>query len=405
MTPFRNACIHLAMKIKKKLFYLLVSSLPQALRHSFYRKQFARVPLEHPEGLTFEMARSEADLQSAFKLLHDAYVEQGFIEPQPSGMRLIVQHALPSTSILVAKIENRVVGTISVMRDTPLGLPMEKVFDLSEIKKHGHRVAELSCLAIHPDFRRKMGGSIFFPLTLFAALFAEKNLGADGLVWNLFPHHADFYNAIFGSRNLLKKSVEYLGAPAAAIYLDFKLTHEFGKRYYLGMSKDRDLYSYAYLSNHRHFKLPQKKRGLINYPVLTPEMMSNFFKPLFNEISILEEQVLNQYYGQDSYGSLYKKHNHDNRLSQRFDVSMEAELNDGTRVDILDVSISGLKGKVMKPLKLNLEYTLIFERIPLKAKPVWKKDDNIYGFEISEINYNWHKLVKEFFQDAEPSIA
>jgi ribosomal protein S18 acetylase RimI-like enzyme len=392
------------MNLKKKLFYMLVSGLPETLRHSYYRKRFARVPLDHPEGLSFELARSEADLTAAFKLLHDAYVEQGFITPHESGMRLIVQHALPTTSILIAKLNDRVVGTISVMRDTPLGLPMEKAFDLKEIKADGNRVAELSCLAIHPDFRRNMGGQIFFPLTLFAALFAEKNLGANGLVWNLFPHHADFYNAIFGSKNLTRKSVEYLGAPAAAIYLDFKKTSAFGREKYVGLSPDRDLYTYAYLSNHAHFKLPLRKNGNINYPVLSPVMMSNLFRPLFSEISILEEQVLSHYYPSDSYKVLFRKHDPESRSAQRWDVSLEGLLDD-LKIELLDVSITGFKGKVYVDLKQGHEYTLRFANARITATPVWRKEENVYGFRIIEINYNWEKLIESYSPEVELCIA
>lgn len=393
--------------LKKVFFYKTLALLPTPLRHALYRRQFARVPTEVPAGLTFELARTPEDLETAFRLLHDAYVEQGFIQPQPSGMRLILQHALPTTSILVAKHDERVVGTISVMRDTALGLPMEKVFDLGELRKKGQRVAELSCLAIHPDYRRKMGGHIFFPLTLFAAMFAQRCFGVDFLIWNLFPHHADFYNAIFGSRYLSHESKDYLGAPATAIQLDLAETIHFARRKYLGLPAERDLYSYSYVTEHAYFKYPARSDESINHPVLSPENILDFFSKRTNvlsNLSELEEQVMARYYPLGEYAKVlpFRKRartsTEERRQRARWDSKLEAITTEGQAAKILDVSYEGCKAWIAADLAIGQTCELA---IPLReddlarisVSVVWKKAGGIYGFRLNSASEEWLQLV------------
>lgn len=399
--------------MKKKFFYFLISKLPQFLRHYIYRKLYARVPTHDPAGLVFELARTQEELESAFKLLHDAYVEQGFIETQDSGMRLIVQHALPTTSILVAKIDGRVIGTISVMRNTPLGLPMEKAFNISSLKLQGKRVAELSCLAIHPSFRRKMGADVFFPLTLYAAIYAKKHFGTDYLVFNLYPHHADFYNAIFGSTHLQnnkKETIDYLGAPATGIKLDLNTVEAFALKKYSGLGPCKDLHAYTFVTSHSYFKFPDSKNGVINYPVMTPKLLQYFFiekTKIFNNLSLLETQVLSKYYPGERYAKNFlstqvlefKK-----RIEPRWDIRLDGECvlpNNKSKIKLvlIDISQNGFRAhfssQICENHVLSIEVNVFENQVAkIQAIVAWNFTDGVYGLRILESDELWNMLVE-----------
>ncbi len=45
--------------------------------------------------------------------------------PDPSGMRVTIYHALPTTTTLCAKIGDQVVGTLSLIRESALGVPLQ----------------------------------------------------------------------------------------------------------------------------------------------------------------------------------------------------------------------------------------------------------------------------------------
>ena len=52
--------------------------------------------------------------------------------PDPSGLRVTIYHALPTTTTLCAKYDGQVVGTITLIRESVLGVPAQAIFDLSD---------------------------------------------------------------------------------------------------------------------------------------------------------------------------------------------------------------------------------------------------------------------------------
>ena len=142
----------------------LFSMLPQKRRHEVYRSFVDRkIPNER---LVLKIAESREELEACFKLLHDAYVSSGFMTPDPSGMRVTIYHALPTTTTLCAKIGDQVVGTLSLIRESAIGFPLQRIFDLTDIREKEGQIAEVSALAVHPHYRRT-GGTILFPLMKF----------------------------------------------------------------------------------------------------------------------------------------------------------------------------------------------------------------------------------------------
>ena len=94
----------------------LFSMLPQKRRHEVYRSFVdCKIPNER---LVLKIAESREELEACFKLLHDAYVSSGFMTPDPSGMRVTIYHALPTTTTLCATIGDQVVGTLSLIRES-----------------------------------------------------------------------------------------------------------------------------------------------------------------------------------------------------------------------------------------------------------------------------------------------
>ncbi len=108
-------------------------------------------------GVVIQRAITADDLRQAYALVHDCYVEEGYIFPLPSGMRMRIYEALPETATFVAKAGKRVVGVTSVIFDsTDLGLPSDHVFhdEINALRRQGRKIAEISNWAIAPDYRR-----------------------------------------------------------------------------------------------------------------------------------------------------------------------------------------------------------------------------------------------------------
>ena len=117
----------------RKFFHMLVrkliASLPRGRRFAVYRSFVECNPAPN-ERLVLKIAETQEELEACFSLLHDAYVGSGFMKPDPSGMRVTIYHALPTTTTLCAKWDGQVVGTLSLIRESALGFPLQRIFDL-----------------------------------------------------------------------------------------------------------------------------------------------------------------------------------------------------------------------------------------------------------------------------------
>jgi len=96
------------------------------------------------------VACSTDTLEQAFRLVHDQYVARGYMRPEPSSWRLSVHHALPTTKVFVARDQHRVVGTMTLVPDSPLGLPLDELYgsEVTALRNEGRYVTEVSGLAI-----------------------------------------------------------------------------------------------------------------------------------------------------------------------------------------------------------------------------------------------------------------
>ncbi len=97
-----------------------------------------------------KIAETKEDLEGAFKVLHDCYVEKDYMQVHTSGFRLTPYHILPTTTTFIVKENSKVISTMSMIKDGALGVPSESLFDLSFLRDQGLRLAEISSLGILP---------------------------------------------------------------------------------------------------------------------------------------------------------------------------------------------------------------------------------------------------------------
>ena len=172
----------------------LFSLLPQKSRHNVYRS-FVDCDSSPNKRLVLKIAETKEELEACFKLLHDAYVSSGFMTPDPSGMRVTIYHALPTTTTLCAKFDDQVVGTLSLIRESAIGFPLQRIFDLTGVREKEGNIAEVSALAVHPRYRRT-GGTILFPLMKFMYEYCTTFFDTRHLVIAVNPRHIDLSTSV-----------------------------------------------------------------------------------------------------------------------------------------------------------------------------------------------------------------
>jgi hypothetical protein len=147
------------------------------------------------------LATATRDFDGAFRLLHDNYVRDGHMTPHPTGRRVTVFNALPSTRMFVAREGDRVVGTVALVPDSPIGLPMDQVYgeELSGFRARGMRLGEATTLTVDSGYRAS-GAAILARLFRLLSLYAAEIGRLDQLVMVVSPHHRRFYETCFPIR-------------------------------------------------------------------------------------------------------------------------------------------------------------------------------------------------------------
>lgn len=211
---------------------------------------------ERADGLDFGLATDRDTAEQAFRLQHDQYVSQGYMDTHPSGWRLSLHNALPSTRVFVARAGCRVVATMTLIADSPLGLPMDEIYadELRSFRDQKRGLAEVSGLALHPEYQRS-GVAILLRLIRMLALYAAEVANLSELCITINPRHAPFYRKAFCFRDIggLKQYGKVNGAPAVALGLDLDIVGMLMSELYAGRPVANEVYTFLF--NPRKFEL------------------------------------------------------------------------------------------------------------------------------------------------------
>jgi hypothetical protein len=81
------------------------------------------------DGVDIVPAVNPDELRKAYKLVHKAFVEKGYINPRKQGMRIRVYETLPEMITFTAQSDGKVIGVQSLVRDSEFGLPSDHAFN------------------------------------------------------------------------------------------------------------------------------------------------------------------------------------------------------------------------------------------------------------------------------------
>lgn len=399
------------------------SILPRDLRHPIHRARIC-LNLNPSEKLTFKIAQSKEELEAAFTLLHEAYVGRGLMRPHPSRMRVNTYHALPSTRVLIALWNKKVVGTVSVIRNNRYGFPMDLIFDTSPFKKNGMRSAEISGLAIHKDFKRNKK-EVLFPLLKFLYECCVFHFGVDYLLIAIHPRQTDFYEGVLFFEKIPGRAVkkyEFLGnAPAVGEYLNLRACYSKYAVVYGSKNHSKNLYHYFTEARFpEHFQFPEKGSVRPSDPSMSPELVQYFFNEqtaVFSTLSERDKGILCGLFDPayaDVLPKLDRQSKYLYRTDKRFEVNYPGSivLPGGDRIvqmSIKNVSAQGLSATLAEPIRFGNPLVIhIFcsekEISNVRAYPVWT-DDGRYGFRLVEPSDSWSEFIQRLLKNLTKEVA
>ncbi|MDR2839533.1 MAG: hypothetical protein LBV49_13345 [Azonexus sp.] len=395
--------------------------LPKTRRHQVYRS-FVDCDPEPDDRLVLKIAETQEELEACFKLLHNAYVASRFMAPDPSGLRVTIYHALPTTTTLCAKVDGQVVGTLSLIRESAIGFPLQRIFDLSGVRAKEGNIAEVSALAIDRRFRHT-GGTILFPLMKFMYEYCTTFFDTRHLVIAVNPRHIEMYESLLYFQRLTASVVENYdfvnGAPAIGATLDLRHAPEILRRAYAGKPARRNLHHYFKETRLPNIQMPQRRFYTTNDPVLTPELIDYFFNRrtrVFAELSDRKKALLHLIYDLPAYRAVLPPQPPQAievqvRRHQRFSVKCPARLI-GEKIDqtipleVNEVSRYGFRAISSRPVPVNVWLTVAIqlgskEVSCLTVQAVQETSQGnryYYGFHIGEPDLVWRKFVAALHQ-------
>ena len=411
-----------ARRLMHQMLRRTISWLPRSQRFKVFRS-FADCNPAPSRRLVLKIAETRTELEACFSLLHDAYVESGFMKPDPSGMRVTIYHALPTTTTLCAKYDGQVVGTISLIRESALGVPLQKIFDLSGVRVKEGQIAEVSALAVHRGFR-KTGGSILFPLMKFMYEYCTTFFDTRHLVIAVNPSHIEMYESLLFFQRLTENVVEEYdfvnGAPAVGATLDLKEAPEIFRKHYSSKPMRRNLYAYFTQVKLPNIEFPHRRFYTTNDPVLTPDLINHFFNvrtDTFRNLSARKKVLLHTIYDLPEYRSVLPELSSGSdsipiRRHERFSVKCPAKIvlegTNGDReipIEVIEVSRYGFQARANRALPLNIWFDTIVQlgrsdtsHIRALALRGHKDgEDGFYGFSLGEPDLLWRKFVSALY--------
>lgn len=283
-----------------------LSLLPRSLRFSLFRHLIDCD--DQPDArLVLKIADTQDELEACFRILHDAYVAAGFMQPDPSGLRVTIYHALPTTTTLCAKWDGQVVGTISMIREGVFGFPLQSVFNLGQVRAKTGKIAEISALAIDPRFRRT-GGRILFPLMKFMYGYCREYFDTRHIVIAVNPNKIEMYESLLFFERLQARVVDNYdfanGAPAVGAALDLQHAPELFQAAYAHKRPRKNLFRYFVETRLPNIRAPSRRFFTTNDPVLTPSMMDHFFNrrtQVFQSLNDRQRLLLQSIYDSPAY--------------------------------------------------------------------------------------------------------
>ena len=155
------------------------------------------------------------DIDDALRLVHDGFVEAGYLDPTPSGRRMHLSYLNPGTTFFVARIDGEPAGTCALIADGPFGLPSDRAFveenDAMRAEGTG-RLHECGSLAVARRYRRHTRRIVTRVVAAMTRV-ANAEYPDAPVPMAVAPENLRFYEALVGARLVAEERPLY-GAPA-----------------------------------------------------------------------------------------------------------------------------------------------------------------------------------------------
>jgi len=140
--------------------------------------------------------------EEAFEIIHASYSERGFIIPNCAGKWMNRHHLLAASRVFLATKAKQACGTLTLVEDGPLGVPMETTFrqEVRRCREENGTIAEATCLALATP--GTSNGTRVVNHLMGVVAQAARRSGINQILITVHPRHAQYYIRMAGFRKL-----------------------------------------------------------------------------------------------------------------------------------------------------------------------------------------------------------
>lgn len=393
--------------MKNKVIRKLISILPSPVRHPVIRQNL-KLPGNTQSNFEFKLINTENEFLESVRLLHDCYVQAKYMNPDPTGFRITPYHLLPDTITAVAKFDGKVVATMSLVRDNPLGLPMDKIFDLKDYRLHGQVLCEVSALAIHKDFRGQQG-ELLHSLIRYLWRYSYEWYHVDYFVIAVNPSMVDLYEAFYLFRKLRNKrqinKYNFVNdAPAIGLFRSVSDSFDAFEKVYKNRPPLKNLYQFM-SANHLNKIISQKKYFNISESIVNHEFLKYLYSRISQwdqKFSTAEQTVISNTHGFKNFSSLLLEPKF--RQSQRFTSHcpvLFSEESNPSQPYVQNISKEGLLINFSKASKIAINAKQVLNikigkeiQTKILAEKIWENKSGQVGMRVIKADKEWQRFTE-----------
>lgn len=361
-------------------------------------------------SVSYEVASTYEDYMESFRLVQNNYKRLKMTKSD-DFLRATKYNLLPTTTVIIAKYNDEVIATISLIIDSSIGLPIDEYQDISKLRSRGGRIVEIGALTVKEEWRSKSRG-LFIPLSIYCVKYAHKVLGCTVAVCSLRKSVQPFYEDIFCFKQFgeTKKYEGVNNLESVSLYAVFEEMIMEQREVYKDTPLEKNVFRLLTEFPWRdQCDLEVPKYRLITKHLFTDSEMKSLFKVFSNVLSELDEKdksIIKNYYQDDRTLEEFESALDEVqaiREHPRFHVNLRGKLTSGTSIlkaRVLDVSAKGVSIYTHSELEDNSHYYLIVEldkniSVKLKLQKMWSKKGNHYGFSILEVkDRHWNDMIQ-----------
>lgn len=249
--------------VTKKMWKFL-GFLPQFMRKKIIRSKF-EVDYNLSDDYVFKQAETVQEIEEALHIVYENYTNLGYIDQKEVELHFNAFLCLPTTTILVVKYKEEVIGTMSIVADSSFGLPTETTWDLSKIRSKYKNIAEISSLSIKKTHKSSKG-HILLTLCKLMWEYCTETLKNDCVVMAGTQEVESFYTDLLMFEKVTSKTGQehklVKGNKSTCCYLDMIHAKEKYRLDYEKGDPKIDLHHFFMVYKSPRVFLPQKHISL-----------------------------------------------------------------------------------------------------------------------------------------------